>query len=100
MEGQLGLSESSVISWVSAVEGCPLSEVILYTVLAYTSSHLSIGKKSVHSLQEAALQHIGLVHDEHNLLISAPSATQYLPQVIIKVRSQILAVDLGVKGQI
>ena len=70
------------------------------TVLAYTSSHLSIGKQSVHSLQEAALQHVGLVHDEHNLLISAPSTTQYLPQVIIKVSSQIFAVDLGVKGQI
>ena len=25
MEGQSGLSELSVISWVSAVEGCPLS---------------------------------------------------------------------------
>ena len=31
MEGQSGLSELSVISWVSAVEGCPLSGVPLYT---------------------------------------------------------------------
>lgn len=61
----------------------------------YTSSHLSIGKQSVHSLQEAALQHVGLIHDEHNLLISASSTTQYLPQVIIKVSGQILAVNLG-----
>ena len=30
MEGQSGLSELSIISWVSAVEGCPLSEVPLY----------------------------------------------------------------------
>jgi len=30
MEGQSGLSELSVISWVSAVEGCPLSGVPLY----------------------------------------------------------------------
>ena len=30
MEGQLGLSEMSVISWVSAVEGYPLSEILLY----------------------------------------------------------------------
>ena len=29
-EGQSGLSELSVISWVSAVEGCPLSGVPLY----------------------------------------------------------------------
>ena len=30
MEGQLGLSELSVLLWVSAVEGCPLSGVPLY----------------------------------------------------------------------
>ena len=30
MEGQSGLSESSVISWVSAIQGCPLSGVPLY----------------------------------------------------------------------
>ena len=32
MEGQLGLSELSTISWVSAVEGCSLNGVPLYTV--------------------------------------------------------------------
>ena len=31
MEGQSGLPELSIISWVSAVEGCLLSEVPLYT---------------------------------------------------------------------
>ena len=31
MGGQLGLLELSVISWVSAVGGCPLSGVPLYT---------------------------------------------------------------------
>ena len=31
IEGVSGLSELSVISWVSAVEGCPLSGVPLYT---------------------------------------------------------------------
>ena len=30
MEGQSGLSELSVISWMSAVQGCPLSGVPLY----------------------------------------------------------------------
>ena len=30
MEGQSGLSEFSTISWVSAVEKCPLSRVPLY----------------------------------------------------------------------
>jgi len=28
---QLGLSELSVISWMSGVEGCPLSRVQLYS---------------------------------------------------------------------
>ena len=32
MGGQLGLSELSVISWVSAFEGCPLSRVPLYNL--------------------------------------------------------------------
>ena len=31
MEGQLGLSELSVISWMSAFQGCPLRGVPLYT---------------------------------------------------------------------
>ena len=35
MNGQLGLSELFVISWVSAVEGCPLSGVPLYITSAY-----------------------------------------------------------------
>ena len=30
MEGQSGLSELSVTSWVSAIQGCPLSGVPLY----------------------------------------------------------------------
>ena len=40
MEGQSGLSELSVISWVSAIQGCPLSGVPLYSIhyLQYTYS--------------------------------------------------------------
>ena len=34
MEGQLGLSELSVISWVSTFQGCPLSGVPLYNLSA------------------------------------------------------------------
>ena len=37
MEGQSGLSELSVISWVSAFQGCPLSGVPLYTPCALYS---------------------------------------------------------------
>ena len=33
MEGQSGLSELSIISWVSAFEGCLLSRVPLYTIV-------------------------------------------------------------------
>ena len=35
MEGQSGLSELSVISWVSAFEGCPLSGVPLYSGIGH-----------------------------------------------------------------
>ena len=34
MEGQSGLSELSVLSWLSAIKGCPLSGVPLYRVFA------------------------------------------------------------------
>ena len=33
MECQSGLSELSVISWVSAIQGCPLSGVPLYSLI-------------------------------------------------------------------
>ena len=31
MEGQSGLSELSIISWLSAIQGCLLSRVPMYT---------------------------------------------------------------------
>ena len=39
MGGQSGLSELSVILWMSTFEGCPLSGVPLYNVHAPDSSH-------------------------------------------------------------
>ena len=42
MEGQSGLSELSVILWMSAVEGCPLSRVPLYNSSGYTFWYQSI----------------------------------------------------------
>ena len=39
MEGQSGLSELSVISWVSAFEGCPLGGVPLYYVMLQAISN-------------------------------------------------------------
>ena len=37
MEWQSGLSELSIISWVSAIQGCPLSGVPLYTISIKTT---------------------------------------------------------------
>ena len=37
MEGQSELSELSVISWMSAIQGCPLSGVPLYHKIATCS---------------------------------------------------------------
>ena len=42
MEGQSGLSELSVISWVSAFEGCPLGGVPLYTQLSWNAFILNL----------------------------------------------------------
>ena len=44
MEGQSRLSELSVISWVSAIQGCPFSGVPLYSIdtlcsMMYTAYH-------------------------------------------------------------
>lgn len=33
--------------------------------------YLSVGQQSVHSLKETRIQHVGLVHDEGNLLVLA-----------------------------
>ena len=41
MGGQSGLSELSVISWVSAFEGCPLSGVPLYLIIAAPVLHFT-----------------------------------------------------------
>lgn len=35
------------------------------------AGYLSVGQQGVHSLQETRIQHIGLVHDEGNLLVLA-----------------------------
>lgn len=57
-------------------------------------TYLSIGKQCVHPLEEARLKHVGLVKDEDNLLVPAARATQDCTQIIIKVSSSVLAMDL------
>ena len=66
--------------------------IILLTLL--TDKYLSIGEQGVHPLKEARLQHVGFIENEDYLLISATRATEHSPQVIIKVSSSVLAVDL------
>ena len=50
MEGQLGLSELSVIAWVSAVEGCLLSGVPLYILWSIPKV---LGGMSMHNVYQA-----------------------------------------------
>ena len=57
-------------------------------------SHLSICQQCVHSLEEARLQHVGLIQDEDNLLIPTARATQHGMKVIIKVSCSVLVVNL------
>ena len=47
MKKRLGLSELSVISWVSAIEGCPLSRVPLYMSNMYTYIHTGFNTNMV-----------------------------------------------------
>lgn len=60
--------------------------------------NLSISQKSVHSLKKTGLKDVALVHDEHNLLISATRATQNVTQVVIKIDSSVLAMNLKGKA--
>ena len=65
VEGQLGLSELSVISLVSAVEGCPLSGVPLYLcitleVFVYYGLTSYVLLISIHVLLELILLEVGI----------------------------------------
>ena len=59
--------------------------------------YLSIGQEGVHSLQEGRVEDVGLVHDKHNLLPLAAGATENVTEVVIKVHSRVLPVDLGTR---
>ena len=75
MEGQLGLSELSVISWVSAVEGCPgfhcsQLQVIcffprLYTVHAQCATCLMVCPLPQHSVVDYTLLYVHLGREEN-----------------------------------
>lgn len=59
-----------------------------------TAGYLSIGQQCVHSLKESRIQHIGLIHNEGNLLILATRAAQHCTQVLIKVLPGVFSVYL------
>lgn len=56
--------------------------------------YLSISQQCVHSFQEARIQHVGLIHNEGNLLIFATWATQHRTQVFIKVLASVFSMYL------
>lgn len=58
------------------------------------SRDLSIGKKSVHSFQEAWFQDIWLVKDKGNLLILAAWTAKNGTQILIKIFTSVLVVNL------
>ena len=63
MEGQSGLSELSIISWVSAVEGCLFSGVPLYNISGYTFWYQALQeniKKATDT--QSPLQEENLIH--------------------------------------
>ena len=64
------------------------------TSFIWRQTYLSIGQQGVHSLQEAGVQHVGLIQDEHNLLPPAAGATQNGPQVLVKVFRRVLPMHL------
>lgn len=57
-------------------------------------SYLSVGQQGVHSLKEARIQHIGLIHDKGDLFILATGATQHSTQILIEVLPGVFPVYL------
>lgn len=57
--------------------------------------YLSIGQEGVHSFQEAGVQHVGLVQDEHYLLVTTTRTTQHSTEVIIKISCSVLTMNLN-----
>ena len=70
MEGQSRLSELSVISWVSAIQGCPLSGVPLYNNISQESRifELAFFSMIVEITYIQDIKHeMGSVHSSHDL---------------------------------
>lgn len=60
----------------------------------WAPSHLSVGQKCVHSLQESRIQYIGLIHDKCYLFIFTARASQHRPKILIEVFPGVLPVHL------
>ncbi|GJC94168.1 hypothetical protein ColKHC_02994 [Colletotrichum higginsianum] len=59
--------------------------------------NLGVGEQSVHPLEETRVENIGLVHDEADLLSLATTATEDIPEIVIKVFGGVLAMNLDLE---
>ena len=56
--------------------------------------HFAIGQQRVHSLEKAAVHHVGLVEEEDDLLAFAAGTTEQLTKIVIEVRGRVFVVNL------
>ena len=89
MEGQSGLSELSVISWVSAFQGYPLSGVPLYIVKCRSSHELIKVLNSILLAECAEFSSI-VIELVIGILLSPPN--NYMPFVQLYKLHQSIAV--------
>lgn len=62
------------------------------------SDYLAVGQQGVHPLQEPGVQHVGLVHDERDLLVFTAGTPQHRAEVFVEVLARVLPVDLRERG--
>ena len=90
MEMQSGLSELSAISWVSAIEGCPLSEVPLYVVIAlFFFAHMNLNIFSRHHNSLVYTERSKKKERSHSIDVSATCRSGTLAMISSKVNSPI-----------
>lgn len=56
---------------------------------------LSVGQQRVHSLEEPAVQDVGLVQYKRNFLVAAAGSPQHGAQIFVEVRTSVFIVDLN-----
>src|SRR5690606_30712089 len=61
------------------------------------TGNFGVGKKGVHTFKESRVKHVRLVHDETDLFTLAPTSSEDLSQIVVKVFSRILSVNLDLE---